>query len=100
MLAVKASACTALSTICATLVVCTLLFYTIYMPSIRLEHISRRFGNIVALDDLSLEISDREVVTILGPSGCGKSTVLRIIAGLEQPGAGDVWIGEKLVTSV
>jgi ABC-type Fe3+/spermidine/putrescine transport system ATPase subunit len=59
------------------------------MPSIRLEHISRCFGNLAALDDLSLEISDREVVTILGPSGCGKFTLLRIIAGLEQPASGD-----------
>jgi ABC-type sugar transport system ATPase subunit len=70
------------------------------MSSIRLEHISRRFGNIAALDDLSLEISDREVVTILGPSGCGKSTLLRIIAGLEQPASGDVWMGKQNVTSI
>jgi len=70
------------------------------MSAIRLEHVSRRFGNALALDDLSLEIGDREVVTVVGPSGCGKSTLLRIIAGLEEPTSGNVWIGDRLVNGV
>src|SRR5436190_16462240 len=70
------------------------------MSAIRLEHVSRRFGNALALDDVSVEIADREIVTIVGPSGCGKSTLLRIIAGLEQSTSGNVWIDGELVNSV
>src|SRR5262245_51088732 len=70
------------------------------MSAIRLEHVSRRFGNALALDDISIDIEDQEIVTIVGPSGCGKSTLLRIIAGLDQPTSGSVWIGEKCVDSV
>ena len=70
------------------------------MSLIRVEHVSRRFGGITAVDDVSLEIQDREVVTIVGPSGCGKSTLLRIIAGLEQPTSGSVLIDGETMTDV
>jgi ABC-type sugar transport system ATPase subunit len=70
------------------------------MSTIRLEHITHRFGAVNALDDISIEIRDHEVVTIVGPSGCGKSTLLRIIAGLEQPTSGSVWIDTESVTNV
>jgi ABC-type sugar transport system ATPase subunit len=70
------------------------------MSSIRLDHITRCFGTVTALNDISLEIRDHEVVTIVGPSGCGKSTLLRIIAGLEQPTSGSVWIDAECVTGV
>src|SRR5262245_30766229 len=70
------------------------------MSAIRLENVSHRFGSTVALDEISLAIEDREVITIVGPSGCGKSTLLRIIAGLEQPTSGSVWIDDKRVDSV
>jgi len=70
------------------------------MAAIQLEHISRRFGNITAVDDVSVEIRDREVVTIVGPSGCGKSTLLRIVAGLEQPTAGTVFIDGQPMNEV
>lgn len=70
------------------------------MSAIRLENVSRRYGSAVALDEVSLAIEDREIVTIVGPSGCGKSTLLRIIAGLEQPTSGNVWIDEELADSV
>jgi ABC-type sugar transport system ATPase subunit len=67
------------------------------MAAIRLEHISHRFGRNAALDDVSVEIREREVVTVVGPSGCGKSTLLRIIAGLEQPSSGAVYLyGESM----
>ena len=69
------------------------------MPHIRLEHVTKRFGDFVAVDNLDLEIQDREFVSLLGPSGCGKTTTLRMIAGLETPTQGDIWIGDRLVFS-
>jgi ABC-type sugar transport system ATPase subunit len=68
------------------------------MASIQLQNISRQFSsNVLALDEISLEIRDREVVTIVGPSGCGKSTLLRIIAGLDFPTTGTILIdGEPM----
>ncbi len=70
------------------------------MPAIRIDHVSRDFGTFKALDDVSLHIHDCETVTVVGPSGCGKSTLLRIIAGLEQPTSGNVWIDEQIVNHV
>jgi sn-glycerol 3-phosphate transport system ATP-binding protein len=71
------------------------------MASVRLVNISRRFsGGFYALKNISCEIKDREVITVLGPSGCGKSTLLRIIAGLDQPSEGEVWIGDKRVNNI
>lgn len=65
------------------------------MASIGLANISRRFSQeFYALRDVSFEIKDREVVTVLEFSGCGKSTLLRVIAGLDQPSEGKVWIGD------
>lgn len=64
----------------------------------RLERITKRFGRVVAVDDLSLEVPAGKLVTLLGPSGCGKTTTLRIVAGLERPDQGRVWIGEEDVT--
>ncbi|HZB76404.1 MAG TPA: TOBE-like domain-containing protein [Solirubrobacteraceae bacterium] len=62
--------------------------------------ITKRFGDFTALDDVSLEIPDGSLTALLGPSGSGKSTLLRIIAGLEQPDGGTVFIGNDDVTSV
>ena len=71
------------------------------MASVRLTNVSRHFPrNFFALKDISFEVKDREVVTILGPSGCGKSTLLRIIAGLDQPSSGDVYIGDGRATDI
>jgi len=58
--------------------------------SIQVENVSKKFGEFVALNDVSLEIPEGELVALLGPSGCGKTSLLRIIAGLEQPDAGCV----------
>jgi multiple sugar transport system ATP-binding protein len=63
-----------------------------------LEHVSKRFGNVTAVDQFSLEIEDREFLVLLGPSGCGKTTTLRMVAGLEEPSAGRILIGERDVT--
>ena len=67
------------------------------MPEIRLEHLTKRFGNVVAVDDLTLEIYDGEFFVLLGPSGCGKTTTLRVIAGLDRPEEGAVLIDRKRV---
>ena len=69
------------------------------MPNIALKHVTKRFGNTVAVNDLNLEIEDRDFVILLGPSGCGKTTTLRMIAGLETPTEGEIYIGDRLVFS-
>lgn len=58
--------------------------------SIQIRNLSKRFGQFTALNDVSLDIGDGELIALLGPSGCGKTTLLRIIAGLESPDAGNV----------
>ncbi len=69
------------------------------MPQIRLKHVTKRFGKAVAVDDLNIEIGDGEFVTLLGPSGCGKTTTLRMIAGLETPTEGEIFIDDVCVFS-
>jgi multiple sugar transport system ATP-binding protein len=68
------------------------------MADVILRKISKRFGDIEAVRDLSLTINDGEFVVLLGPSGAGKTTTLRLITGLEQPDAGAVFIGGRDVT--
>ena len=70
------------------------------MSSVRLESVSKHFGDVVAVDEIDLEVEDRELLVLVGPSGCGKSTTLRMIAGLEQPTAGTISIGDRDVTDV
>ena len=67
------------------------------MPEIKLEHITKRWKNFYAVDDLDLVIGDNAFVTLLGPSGCGKTTTLRMIAGLETPTSGRITIGDRVV---
>jgi len=65
---------------------------------VRLERVTKRFGTVLAVDQVTLEIPAGRLVTLLGPSGCGKTTTLRMIAGLEYPTGGRVFIGEEDVT--
>lgn len=69
------------------------------MRRVELRHVSKRFGRVTAVDDLSLVIEPGSFLTILGPSGCGKTTILRMIAGLEEPDTGEILIGERAVFS-
>ena len=70
------------------------------MVKVRLENITKRFGNIVAVDNVNLEVGEGDFFTLLGPSGCGKTTVLRIIAGFYTPDDGKVFFDEEEVTSL
>ena len=70
------------------------------MASVSLSGISKRFGGVVAVDGLDLEVRDHEFISFLGPSGCGKTTTLNMIAGLEAPSAGSIRIGDSDVTAV
>ncbi len=67
---------------------------------VELRHVSKHYGSVRALDDLSLEVRAGEFFTLLGPSGCGKTTALRSIAGFVAPDAGEVWIKGSRVTGV
>jgi len=66
---------------------------------IRINNLTKKFGNVVALDQVSLVIDPGTFVTLLGPSGCGKTTLLRCVAGLEDPDGGEIYIGNNLVFS-
>ena len=71
------------------------------MAKVVLQGITKRFsGEVLAVDDVSLEIGDGEFMVLVGPSGCGKSTILRIVAGLEELTAGEVYIGDRQVTDL
>ncbi|GAA5338669.1 ABC transporter ATP-binding protein [Thermus antranikianii] len=70
------------------------------MAKVRLEHVWKRFGKVVAVKDFNLETEDGEFVVFVGPSGCGKTTTLRMIAGLEEVSEGRIYIGDRLVNDV
>jgi multiple sugar transport system ATP-binding protein len=70
------------------------------MARVYLENVTKRFGNVVAVNRVTLEIPDRQFTVLVGPSGCGKTTCLRLIAGLEEVTEGNVYIGDRLVNDV
>ena len=67
---------------------------------LQLDGVSKLFGAVPAVDGVSLEIERGEIFTLLGPSGCGKTTTLRLVAGLEQPDAGEITLRDRIVASV
>ena len=67
--------------------------------TITIKNLTKRFRNVVAVNNVSLTVEPGSFLTLLGPSGCGKTTLLRCIAGLEDPNEGEIYIGDKLVFS-
>jgi len=70
------------------------------LARVLLENLTKAFGKLVAVNNVNLEVRDKEFVTLLGPSGCGKTTTLRMIAGLERPDSGNIYIGDTLVNEL
>ena len=70
------------------------------MASVILKNVCKRFGGVTAVDDLSIEIEDREFAVLVGSSGCGKTTALRMIAGLEKATSGDIFVGDTRVNDL
>jgi multiple sugar transport system ATP-binding protein len=70
------------------------------MASVTLQELSKRFDKVTAVNQINLEIPDKEFVVFVGPSGCGKTTTLRMIAGLEETSDGTILIGERVVNDV
>ncbi|MSP12016.1 MAG: sn-glycerol-3-phosphate ABC transporter ATP-binding protein UgpC [Chloroflexi bacterium] len=70
------------------------------MAKVVFEHVFKRFGDVTAVNDLSLDVADKEFLVLVGPSGCGKTTALRLLAGLEEISAGSIYIGDRVVNDV
>jgi multiple sugar transport system ATP-binding protein len=70
------------------------------MASVTYDHVTKRFGDVVAVNDLNIYISDKEFLVFVGPSGCGKTTALRLLAGLEEVTGGRIMISEQMVNDV
>ena len=69
------------------------------MANVILKNVVKRFRSVTAVDNLSIEIQDREFAVLVGPSGCGKTTALRMIAGLETMTSGEIYIGDRWSTT-
>lgn len=70
------------------------------MANIDFKKVSKRWGTFVGVQELDLAVADQEFLVLLGPSGCGKTTTMRMIAGLEEPSEGEIWIGDELVNDM
>lgn len=70
------------------------------MTNISIRNLSKSFGEVNVIPSIDLEINDKEFVVLVGPSGCGKTTTLRMIAGLEEVSSGEIWFGDKEVTTL
>lgn len=70
------------------------------MPGVVVKNVSKMFDKFTAVDHITFEVRDGEMMTLLGPSGCGKTTTLRMIAGLEKQNGGEIWIGDTCVSSM
>jgi multiple sugar transport system ATP-binding protein len=70
------------------------------LSNVTLEHVTKKFNEVMAVNDVNIEIRDKEFLVLVGPSGCGKSTTLRMVAGLEEISSGNIYIGDRLVNDV
>ena len=70
------------------------------MAQVVLDQVSKRFGDVIAVNNLCIDIQDKEFLVLVGPSGCGKTTALRMVAGLEEITSGSIYIGDRLVNDV
>lgn len=70
------------------------------MARVAFENVYKRFNKTEVVHDISIDIKDKEFLVLVGPSGCGKSTCLRMVAGLEEPSEGEIYIGERIVNGV
>lgn len=70
------------------------------MSGVTYDHVTKQFGDVKAVNDLTLEIRDKEFLVLVGPSGCGKTTALRLLAGLEGSAAGNIYIGDCVVNDI
>jgi len=70
------------------------------VSNLRIKNLTKRFDEVLAVDNMSLEVADGEFVTLLGPSGCGKTTTLRAIAGFCYPDEGEIFFGDKLMNNI
>jgi multiple sugar transport system ATP-binding protein len=70
------------------------------LAEVRFENVTKRFGDTVAVNNLNLEVADKEFLVLVGPSGCGKSTALRLLSGLEELTEGNIYIGDRLVNNI
>jgi iron(III) transport system ATP-binding protein len=69
------------------------------VPGVSLRALTRRYGDVAAVDDLTLDVKPGELVALLGPSGCGKTTTLRLVAGFLAPESGEIWVGERCLSA-
>jgi len=70
------------------------------MASVTYEHVTKEFGDVKAVNDLNLEIQDKEFLVFVGPSGCGKTTALRLLAGLEEITSGQIKIEDRVINDI
>jgi multiple sugar transport system ATP-binding protein len=70
------------------------------VASVTYDHVSKRFGDVMAIDDLNIQVEDQAFLVLVGPSGCGKTTALRLLAGLEEITEGKILIGDRTVNDV
>src|ERR1043165_9643853 len=70
------------------------------MATVNYDHVTKKFGDVTAVNDLNIQVRDEEFLVLVGPSGCGKTTALRMLAGLEEQTSGDIFIGDRLSNDV